>query len=63
MPIQKTLKFDEVAFKMQGDSGTFEGYASKWGANASTDGTHQSSTGNALLKTEYQTKLGTVTVT
>lgn len=30
MLIQKTLKFDEVALKMQGDSGTFEGYASKW---------------------------------
>ena len=31
MLVQKTLKFDEVALKMQGDSGTFEGYASKWG--------------------------------
>ena len=30
MLIQKTLKFDDVALKMQGDSGTFEGYASKW---------------------------------
>lgn len=30
MIITKTLKFDEVALKMQGDSGTFEGYASKW---------------------------------
>ena len=30
MLIQKTLKFDEVALKMLGDSGTFEGYASKW---------------------------------
>lgn len=30
MLIQKTLKFEEVALKMQGDSGTFEGYASKW---------------------------------
>lgn len=30
MLVQKTLKFDEVALKMQGDSGTFEGYASKW---------------------------------
>ena len=30
MLIQKTLKFDEVALKMQGDNGTFEGYASKW---------------------------------
>lgn len=26
----KTLKFDDVALKMQGDTGTFEGYASKW---------------------------------
>ncbi len=31
MLIQKTLKFDDVELKMQGDSGTFEGYASKWG--------------------------------
>jgi HK97 family phage prohead protease len=31
MLVQKTLKFDEVSLKMQGDSGTFEGYASKWG--------------------------------
>lgn len=30
MLIQKTLKFDDVELKMQGDSGTFEGYASKW---------------------------------
>lgn len=30
MLIQKTLKFDDVALKMQGDTGTFEGYASKW---------------------------------
>lgn len=30
MLIQKTLKFDDVALKMQGESGTFEGYASKW---------------------------------
>ena len=30
MLIQKTLKFDDVALKMQGDNGTFEGYASKW---------------------------------
>lgn len=30
MLIQKTLKFDDVALKMQGDLGTFEGYASKW---------------------------------
>ena len=30
MLIQKTLKFDDVALKMQGDAGTFEGYASKW---------------------------------
>lgn len=30
MLIQKTLKFDDVNLKMQGDTGTFEGYASKW---------------------------------
>lgn len=30
MLISKTLKFDDVNLKMQGDSGTFEGYASKW---------------------------------
>ena len=30
MQVRKTLKFDEVALKMQGESGTFEGYASKW---------------------------------
>lgn len=30
MLVHKTLKFDEVALKMQGDTGTFEGYASKW---------------------------------
>ena len=30
MLIQKTLKFDDVALKVQGDLGTFEGYASKW---------------------------------
>lgn len=30
MLIQKTLKFEDVALKMQGDTGTFEGYASKW---------------------------------
>jgi uncharacterized protein len=30
MLIQKTLKFDDVALKMQGDAGIFEGYASKW---------------------------------
>lgn len=30
MLVQKTLKFAEVALKMMGDSGTFEGYASKW---------------------------------
>lgn len=30
MLMQKTLKFDDVALKMQGDLGTFEGYASKW---------------------------------
>lgn len=30
MLIQKTLKFDDVALKMQGETGTFEGYASKW---------------------------------
>jgi HK97 family phage prohead protease len=30
MLIQKTLKFDDVALKMKGDNGTFEGYASKW---------------------------------
>jgi HK97 family phage prohead protease len=29
MLIQKTLKFDDVAFKVH-DTGTFEGYASKW---------------------------------
>ena len=31
MLMQKTLKFDDVALKVQGDLGTFEGYASKWG--------------------------------
>lgn len=30
MLIQKTLKFDDVNLKMQGDTGTFEGYASRW---------------------------------
>jgi HK97 family phage prohead protease len=30
MLIQKTLKFSDVALKMTGESGTFEGYASKW---------------------------------
>ena len=30
MLMQKTLKFDDVALKVQGDLGTFEGYASKW---------------------------------
>lgn len=30
MLIQKTLKFDDVNLKMAGDTGTFEGYASKW---------------------------------
>ena len=31
MQLRKTLKFDDVALKMQDESGTFEGYASKWG--------------------------------
>ena len=31
MLIQKTLRFDDVALKMAGDTGTFSGYASKWG--------------------------------
>lgn len=35
----------------------------KWLANTTTDGTHQSDTGNNLLKTEYQAKLETITVT
>lgn len=30
MLIQKTLKFNDVNLKMVADSGTFEGYASKW---------------------------------
>lgn len=30
MLIQKTLKLNDVNLKMQGDTGTFEGYASKW---------------------------------
>ena len=30
MLIQKTLRFDDVNLKVQGESGTFEGYASKW---------------------------------
>lgn len=30
MQLCKTLKFDDVNLKMQGDTGTFEGYASKW---------------------------------
>lgn len=31
MRLNKTLKFDDVQLKMQGETGTFEGYASKWG--------------------------------
>lgn len=31
MLIKKTLKFDDADLKFKGESGTFEGYASKWG--------------------------------
>ena len=31
MLVKKTLKFDDANLKFKGDSGTFEGYASKWG--------------------------------
>lgn len=31
MLVKKTLKFDDADLKFKGDSGTFEGYASKWG--------------------------------
>lgn len=35
MLINKTLKFDDVGFKVQVETGTFEGYASKWGGTDS----------------------------
>lgn len=31
MQVRRTLKFDDVNLKLSGDTGTFEGYASKWG--------------------------------
>jgi hypothetical protein len=55
------LGFIDYVLDPQSIRGT--GNAAKWLANASTDGTHQSSTGNDLLKTEYQTKLGTLNLT
>lgn len=53
MLIQKTLKFDDVALKMQGDSGTFEGYASKW------DGVD--SYGDTILRGAFADTLKTTT--
>ena len=53
MLIQKTLKFDEVALKMQGDSGTFEGYASKWNG--------VDSYGDTILKGAFTETLKTAT--
>lgn len=53
MQVRKTLKFDEVALKMQGESGTFEGYASKW------DGVD--SYGDTILKGAFTETLKTAT--
>jgi uncharacterized protein len=53
MLIQKTLKFDDVALKMKGDTGTFEGYASKW------DGVD--SYGDTILKGAFLETIKTAT--
>jgi HK97 family phage prohead protease len=53
MQVRKTLKFDDVALKMQGESGTFEGYASKW------DGVD--SYGDTILRGAFQETLKTAT--
>jgi len=52
MLIQKTLKFDDVELKIKSDSGSFEGYASKWGGVDSYGDTILKGAFTETLKTE-----------
>jgi len=53
MLIQKTLKFDDVELKIKSDSGSFEGYASKWGGVDSYGDTILKGAFTETLKTEH----------
>ena len=53
MQLRKTLTLSDVSLKMQGESGTFEGYASKW------DGVD--SYGDTILKGAFAETLKTAT--
>lgn len=57
MQLRKTLSLVDVSLKMQGDAGTFEGYASKWGGVDSYGDTIAKGAFAETLRTNGQPKL------
>ena len=57
MQLRKTLSLVDVSLKMQGDSGTFEGYASKWNGVDSYGDTIAKGAFSETLRTNGQPKL------